>query len=50
MGEIDYKSLRNRILSDKKIEGDYIKFVLIKDIGDVRVERLPLTAVWKYVR
>lgn len=50
VGEIDYKSLRNRILSDKKIEGDYIKFVLIKDIGDVRVERLPLTAVWKYVR
>ncbi len=49
--EVDYRDLKSRILFDKKIvAGDKIKLVLIKDIGDVRIEVITIAELWSMLK
>ena len=45
--KIDFSDsdIADKILSDKKVKNGYVNFVLIKDVGDVRIEKIAISEI-----
>lgn len=48
--EADMRDIKSRIIYDKKISGDKIKFVMLKNVGEAAVEKIPLAEMWKILK
>ena len=48
--DADMRDIKSRIIFDKKVSGDKIRFVMLKGIGKAKVEKIPIAEMWKILK
>ena len=48
--DIDMRDLKSRMFFDKKTDGDKISMILLKGVGEPKIEKVPLAKVWKIIK
>ena len=47
---VDMRDVKSRILFDKKVSGDKISMILLKDIGEPKVENIRISDMWRILK
>ena len=47
---VDMRDVKSRILFDKKVSGDKISMILLKDIGELKVENIRISDMWRILK
>lgn len=48
--DVDMRDVKSRILFDKKVSGDKISMILLKDIGEPKVENIRISDMWRILK
>ena len=48
--EVDMRDVKSRILFDKKVSGDKISMILLKDIGEPKIENIRISDMWRILK
>ena len=48
--DVDMRDVKSRILFDKKVSGDKISMILLKDTGEPKVENIRISDMWRILK
>ncbi len=48
--DVDLRDVKSRMLFDKKTDGDKISLILLKGVGEPKIEKVSIAKIWKIIK